>query len=77
MGVDRGDLVQVVEAAKHPLLELEGVDDVVGGERLAVRPLDALAQRVGEGLAVLGLLPLGGQPRGVLGVAMLCTASGS
>ena len=68
VGVDRGDLVEVVEAAQHLLLELEGVDDVVGGERLAVRPLDAVAQREGEGLAVLGLLPLGREPRRVLGI---------
>ncbi len=49
----------------EPLLLGRGVDrpgDVVGGERLAVRPEQALAQGVGDGEAVVGNLPGLGQP---------------
>ena len=44
----------------EPLLLRRGVDGprhVVGGERLSVRPQQTLAQRVGDGEAVLGDLP--------------------
>ena len=45
------------------LAELEGEDDVVGGELGAVGPLGAVLQRQHEGL-VVGLLELLGQTRG-------------
>ena len=59
-----GDVVAVVgllvRAVEDPV---ERVGDVSGGQRLAVRPLHAGADRVGPRAVVGGLLPLGGEPR--------------
>ena len=62
--VDRGDGLDVVEAAADLALQVEREHDVVGGERLAVRPLHALAQLVGDAHAVGSHFPFRRQPRG-------------
>ena len=63
-GLDRVDVLpQRGEVHRRGLAELEGEDDVVGGEVGPVGPLGAVLQRQGNGL-VVGLLELLGQTRG-------------
>ena len=57
----------LVLAVAHPV---ERVGDVLGGQRLAVRPLQPGAQVVGPGQPVVGGLPALGQRR--LGAEVAC-----
>jgi hypothetical protein len=49
------------------LQQVEGVDDVGRGHRLAVLPLDPIADREGNRLVAVAPGPLGGQPGAFLG----------